>query len=126
MNNRSDLEIALTQRIEKGQATFAKTLIEFIQTDENGAGLDSLNENGQSFLNLALEFGLKEVADLLLKLQKDNHGIIFGVDDDGQTCLWLAAKQGYADIVETIIQQAIKTNPKPNTPGYKIFLQPDN
>lgn len=124
MNNRPELVISLEKRIEKGQTDFAKSLIQGIQSYENGAGLDSLNEQGQSLLNLALNFGRKEIADSLLELQKNNHDIIFGTDNSGYTCLWVAAMQGYDDIVETIIQQG--KNAQPNTPGYNIFLKPDH
>jgi ankyrin repeat protein len=86
--------------------------------------LNSVDDNGKSFLHHALEANEENIAKTLLELQKDNPQIIFAEDHIGQTCLLLAAKQGYADIVQIIIDLA--KDVKPNTPGYKIWLRPDN
>jgi len=124
MHNRPGLEIALIEKIQKKDLHAVNTLIDLIRVDDE-AKLDSLDGNGKSLFYYALEIGFKEAVDRLLNLQLDNDVIIFGKNNKtNETCLYIAAKQGYEDTVAAIITQAKRA--KPNTPGYKIWLQVNN
>lgn len=107
--------------IHNNDIEVAKIFIERLQKKD---ALNYIDENGKSFLDHALDVGAEEIATQLLELQKNTANIIFNNDNGEQvTTFFKAIKQGNIYIVNTLIASA--KDAKPNTPGYKIWLQKD-
>jgi ankyrin repeat protein len=102
------MELSLLEKITKGKVEAALKLIDLVNNDDDGARLDSVDSEGKSFLNHALNSGLKTVADRLFELQLNEPDVLFKTDESQQNCLMLAAKHGYTDIVKILIKNRKK------------------
>lgn len=122
MRNRPGLEISLQEKII-AKDPVAMDLITLILKDKE-ARLDYIDGKGKSFYYHALCAGNKEVADQLLLLQINNERIIFGIDENQQTCFYLAAKQGYVDHLKAIVTAHTENNKIKL--GHAIWLKKDN
>jgi ankyrin repeat protein len=106
MQNRHHfLEIALEKSIESKDSKSSASLIKTINKTEE-ASLLSFDQQGRSFLFLALEMGAKQIAATLFSLQENNDDILFKTDQNKQTILNMAASQGYFNIAVKLIEIA--------------------
>lgn len=99
------LEESLSQLIIQRDLNPVDDLIVTMQKSKN-ASLSSKDDQGRSFLLLALEEGVPEIAYKLIELQKDNPEVIFGKDNQDRTPIQLAAAKGFENIVKKIIEIA--------------------
>src|SRR5580692_5474438 len=67
---------------------------------------DYIDDEGNSFLFLAIERKLKSIVVRLFELQKNHSDIIFGKNNQGETLVYCAAKSGYTDMLLTLIAEA--------------------
>ncbi|GEM_PF-3735314 len=66
--------------------------------------LSSTDELERTFLFYALEVGAKEIAKMLLDEFKNDNNILSQPDIKERTLIWIAASQGYGDIIAMLIQ----------------------
>jgi ankyrin repeat protein len=123
------LENALSKQIQNKNEKAANILIDLIVEDKDER-LTYIDVYGQSFLHLALTYKLKTIAEKILAIHLNDAKIVSDVncfllaDALKQTCLFLAAKQRYADIVRQLLKYS-QSIQKADELGYKLWLVAD-
>ncbi|MBV9575371.1 MAG: hypothetical protein JO149_01970 [Gammaproteobacteria bacterium] len=102
----------LIQAIKAKDAYAAETIIELIDTTISTPGsplphLDTLDEEGNSYLSLSFIKESNTIADLLFDSLKNNETILFAKNNKNQTLIWLAAKYQHATLLEKLLSAAL-------------------
>jgi len=106
--NHHYLETALRAAIRKKDNIDFTGLCDLIHKKSSGASFLSLDEQGKSFLFLAIESGTQTMVNELLTLQGENEKILFAKDQKNSTLLDMAILRGSYSVCEQLIQLAEK------------------
>jgi hypothetical protein len=105
MHNRELLEQELERRIRDRNLRAVKSMYPLIPREKRGW----FNNNGETFLHIALSVHDEKIFNWLYS-QMENHDVVFSVDYQGQSLVFLAAKTGKTALAIRLLMQLIASD----------------
>lgn len=110
------------EAIANSHLVIAETIFLALQKDAS-INWNCVDQKGRTFLTAALAVSNYVLAEKILKLNENNHTMIFSVDKMGRNSIWYAANYGSLAVLKKLITIA-KDIPN-GQPGYKSWLIKD-
>jgi len=124
MYGRNYLEEAFASAILAGDSTTTQILLPLLHAKHVDASLTHRDKNNESFLTKAFAYGKEDIATELLLLLKNEHELIFDIDDKQRTLLWHAANRGFDKLIPILLELADKQ--PPGSPQERFWQRADH
>lgn len=100
---RDPLEQSLIKAIKSNDTNDALTLINMIKTKKTGPSLKSRDKKNRTFLALAIDQNATYITEELLKIQGNDHEIIFSVDQNQNSLLVYAVQLRNIHLIKQLL-----------------------
>ncbi len=124
MYGRNYLEEAFACAILAEDSTTTQILLPLLHAKHAGASLTRRDKNNESLLTKAFAHGKEDIATELLLLLKNEHELIFDIDDKQRTLLWHAANRGFYKLIPLLLELADKQ--PPGSPQERFWQRADH